>query len=235
MAETPVTQGRVPIASPVASRRVLVETVAVLFVTVALGVVANLVPSIAAVPGVISLLLPLIYLFVERPVRGRSWADLGIRWHGFLSGVRSNWWLFLLTVVVLQAAGVGLAKVFWPSTLTHISGRIPAFSDLPVLIPLILVLSLREELVFRGLFQERIGWFFGQVASVAGVSALFALTHIGPGAVAVVAVDLLFVFFDSLVYGAIFSRSHNVFVSWAAHAASDYVGLALLVWAAAGS
>jgi membrane protease YdiL (CAAX protease family) len=226
---------RPPVATPQRSRRVLAETLAVLVVTVALGVVANLVPSIGALPGAISLVLPIVYLLVERRVRHRSWAEVGIRRHGFAAGVRANWWLFVLVVLVLQAVSVGLARAFWPGLLTHVSGRIPAYSDLPVLIALIVVLTFREELVYRGLFQERIGWFVGQIASVVGVSALFALTHVSVGVVAVVAVDLLFVFFDSLVYGAIYSRSHNVFVSWAAHAGADLVGLALLLWAATGT
>jgi membrane protease YdiL (CAAX protease family) len=171
---------------------------------------------------------------VEQRVRHRSWTDLGIKFGGFWAGLRSNWWLFLLVVVLLQVTGIGLAKIFWPSVLTHVTGRIPAFGDLLTLVPLILVLTLREEMVFRGLFQERLGWFFGQVTSIAAVSVLFALTHIQPDASAVVGVDLLFVFLDSLVYGAIYARSGSVFVSWAAHAASDFVGLALLIWAAAG-
>lgn len=141
----------------------------------------------------------------------------------------------MLVVVVLQAVSVGLARAFWPSLLAHVLGHVPAFSDLPASIALILVLTFREELVYRGLFQERIGWFVGQIASVVGVSALFALTHVSVGVVAVVAVDLLFVFFDSLVYGTIYSRSHNVFVSWAAHAGADLVALALLLWVATGT
>lgn len=213
------------------SRRLLFETLAILVVTVTLAVLANLIPKLASPLGVSSLVLPLVYLLVERRVRHRSWAELGIRWHGFAANLRSNWRLFVLVVVVLQIVPVGLAHTFWPDTLSHISGRLPAFGNLPVLIPLILVLALREELVFRGLFQERIGWFFGQVTAIAGVSALFALTHISTGAATIVAVDLLFVFFDSVVYGLIFSRSRNVVVAWTAHAGADLVGLALLMWA----
>lgn len=216
-------------------QRIRAETLGLLFVTVGCAVVANLYPSAAALPGLFSLVGPIVYLLVERRVRHRSWSDLGIRFQGIGAALRSNWWLLLLVVVVLQVASVLLAKAFWPEMLTHVSGRIPAMGQLPVLVPLIIVLTLREEVVFRGLFQERVGWFFGQVAAIVGVSVLFALTHTSRGVVAVVLVDLLFIFFDSLVYGVIYSRSRNVFVSWVAHAGSDLVGVALLILVAAGS
>ena len=214
------------------STRLMVETMTVLILTVGLAVVANLAPSIAVVPGLISLFLPLAYLLVERRARHRPWAALGIR-RGFVAGLRATWWLFLLDVVVIQAVSVGLAKAFWPAEIAHVSGRIPSLDDLVVLVPLILVLTFREELVYRGLFQERVGWFAGQALAIAGVSVLFALTHIQAGPAAVVAADLLFVFIDSLFYGVIYQRTTNVFVSWAAHAGADLVGIALLTWAAA--
>jgi membrane protease YdiL (CAAX protease family) len=217
------------------TRRVRTETLALLVVTTGFAASGNLYPSIGALPGALALVGPVIYVLVERKARHRSWAELGVRFNGFKAGVRSNWRLFLLVILLLQLASVFLARILWPSELTHISGRIPSFENLPALVPLIVVLTLREELVFRGLFQERISWFFGQIASVAGVSVCFALTHIAPGAAAVVAVDVLFVFFDGLVYGTIYSRSRNILVSWAAHAGADLVGLALLVWAASGT
>ncbi|HEY4753761.1 MAG TPA: CPBP family intramembrane glutamic endopeptidase [Candidatus Limnocylindrales bacterium] len=230
------TSNAAPLVDPRAPRRLLVETLAVLFVTVGCAMSANLLSGPIVVPlGVTSLLLPLAYLVLEGRARHRTLADVGLRRHGFVEGVRSNGWLFVLVAVVLQTVPVALASLFVPDVLGHIIGRIPSFGDLLVLIPLVLVLTLREELVFRGLFQERVGWFVGQATAIAGVSALFALTHIAAGIVAVVAFDLLSVFADSLVFGAIYSRTRSVYVAWAAHAGADLVGLAVLSVAAAAT
>ena len=45
----------------------------------------------------------------------------------------------------------------------------------------------------------------------------------------IVFIDLASVFVDSMIYGVIFLRSRNVFVSWIAHFLADIVGLALLL------
>jgi membrane protease YdiL (CAAX protease family) len=116
-----------------------------------------------------------------------------------------------------------------PDGLSHVLGRIPAVNTLSVAILLIIVLTLREELVFRSLFQGRFSWYIGNVPAIVFVSLIFALSHLTTGALLVVAVDLLFVFFDSVVYGLIFARSNNVLLAWLAHLSADIVGLALLL------
>jgi membrane protease YdiL (CAAX protease family) len=172
---------------------------------------------------------PIIYLFAEKVARHRLWRELGITRHGFVIDCVANWRLFLVVVIALQLIPVTLYYLFLPDALSHTSGRVPEFNNLGILIPPILVLTLREELVFRGLFQERFSWFIGQLPAIVGVSVLFALSHLSSGVPVIVGIDVGFVFLDSVVYGLIFSRSRNVFVAWAAHAAADIVGLALLL------
>ena len=146
----------------------------------------------------------------------------------FLCFFRANWRLFLLVVIVLQVIPVALFFAL-PEGVSHVLGRIPAVNTLTVAIALIIVLALREELVFRSLFQERFSWFIGNVPAIVFVSLIFALSHLTIGALLVLAVDLLFVFLDSVVYGLIFARSHNVLLAWLAHLSADIVGLALLL------
>ncbi len=210
-------------------RWILYETVIVLLITFVPLLVAPFLPSIAGLLEIIALSFPIIYLFAEKLARHRPWHELGIKRHGFIADCAANWRLFLAVVIALQLIPVTLYYLFLPDALIHTSGRVPEFSNLGILIPLILVLSLREELVFRGLFQERFGWFIGQLPAILGVSVVFALSHLSSGSPVIVGVDVSFVFLDSVVYGLIFSRSRNVFVAWAAHATADIVGLALLL------
>jgi len=212
-------------------RWILYETTIVLLITFVPLLLAPFLPSIAGLLELIALSFPIIYLFAEKLARHRPWRELGIKRHGFIADLAANWRLFLAVVIVLQLIPVTLYYLLLPDALSHTSGRVPQFSNLCILIPLILVLTLREELVFRGLFQERFSWFIGQLPAIVGVSVLFALSHLSSGAPVIVGVDVGFVFLDSVVYGLIFSRSRNVFVAWAAHAAADIIGLALLLTA----
>jgi uncharacterized protein len=212
-------------------RWILYETIVVLLITFVPLLLAPFLPSIAGLLELIALSFPIIYLFAEKLARHRPWRKLGITRHGFVADCVANWRLFLVVVIALQLIPVTLYYLFLPDALSHTSGRVPEFNNFGILIPLILVLTLREELVFRSLFQERFSWFIGQLPAIVGVSVLFALSHLSSGAPVIVGVDVGFVFLDSVVYGLIFSRSRNVFVAWAAHAAADIVGLALLLTA----
>jgi membrane protease YdiL (CAAX protease family) len=187
-----------------------------------------LVPALSGLAALLALVFPIVYLFAEKWARHRPWKDLGIKRHGFYADFRANWRLFLLVVFVLQVIPVALFFAL-PEGLSHVLGRIPAVNTLTVAIALIIVLALREELVFRSLFQERFSWFIGNVPAIVFVSLIFALSHLTTGALLVLAVDLLFVFLDGVVYGLIFARSHNVLLAWLAHLSADIVGLALLL------
>ena len=211
-----------------APRSLLYETILVLLITFVPLVFVPLVPALSGLAALLALVFPIIYLFAEKWARHRPWKDLGIKRHGFYADFRANWRLFLLVVIVLQVIPVALFFVL-PDWLSHVLGRIPAVNTLTVAIALIIVLALREELVFRSLFQERFSWFIGNVPAIVFISIVFSLSHLTMGALLVVAVDLLFVFFDSVVYGLIFARSHNVLLAWLAHLSADIVGLALLL------
>lgn len=53
--------------------------------------------------------------------------------------------------------------------------------------------------------------------------------HYSPGPLGVVVADLGLIVIDSILYGAIFARSKNIFVSWMAHALVDIVGVWLML------
>jgi CAAX protease family protein len=211
-----------------APRSLLYETILVLLITFVPLVFVPLVPALSGFAALLAFVFPILYLFAEKWARHRPWKDLGIKRHGFYADFRANWHLLLLVVIVLQVIPVALFLAL-PDGLSHVLGGIPAVNTLTVAIVLIIVLALREELVFRSLFQERFSWFIGNVSAIVLVSLIFALSHLTIGALLVVTVDLLFVFFDSVVYGLIFARSHNVLLAWLAHLSADIVGLALLL------
>ena len=61
------------------------------------------------------------------------------------------------------------------------------------------------------------------------VSLLFTLLHYSAGDRAVVTMDLMLVFVDSVIYGAIYARSQNLWAEWLAHWLADLVALGLMV------
>ena len=178
--------------------------------------------------------LPVAYALVELRFRHRSWKELGIIRHGFVRGVITNWHLFIVVVLVLQVLIPWISSLLWPNYLHHILDRLP-WSPSAGLVPLLSFLLLTafstfiEELVFRGLTQERLGWFIPQSVAIAVASVLFGITHWAPGNPIVVLADISGVTLDGVFYGLIYARSKSIVISWIAHFVADVMGLLMLL------
>ena len=203
------------------SRRVLVETLIVFALTV---IPSLLWPSFK----IVSVLLPIAYLLIERRLRNRPWAELGFESRGIMPALVVNWFLVLI-VLGIQLAVALLARTLWPAFLTHIESRIPLV-DSTQLIPLfgmLVLTTLGEEMAFRSLFQERLSWFIKTPIAILAVSVVFGLMHWAQGNPVVAIVDVALVVLDSIIYGIIFSREKNLYVAWFTHFLSDVVAIIL--------
>lgn len=208
-----------------ASHRTLYVTLAVVLLSMIPGIfISGLKP--------LAYIATLVYISGERKRRGHSWEELGIKLRGFKKDFRANWHLILIVAVVLQLPIPLVAKAYWPDLLKHISDRIPLLnsSSIGLLILVLIVIPFFEELIYRGLLQQRLAWYLNGFVAVVIASFIFGLQHFSPGSPAIVAVDLAGVFVDGMFYGWIFSRCSNVFVSWSAHTAADLVGTAMLLF-----
>ena len=174
---------------------------------------------------------PIVYIFRERRKMNRSWEELGLKFHDFKKDLFDNWYLILIVAVFLQLPIVLIGKFYWTELFTHIKDRIPLINSSAIgyLILIILVIPLLEELIYRGLFQQRLSWYLNGFVAVLIASFIFGLQHFTPGKPVIVAVDVAGVVVDGMIYGLIFARCRNVFVSWTAHVAADLIGLAFLL------
>jgi membrane protease YdiL (CAAX protease family) len=208
-----------------ASHRALYVTLAVVLLSMIPGIfISGLKP--------LAYIAPLVYISGERRRRGHSWEEIGIKLRGFKKDFRANWHLILIVVVVLQLPVPLIARAYWPDLLRHISDRIPLLnsSSIGLLILVLIVIPYFEELIYRGLLQQRLAWYLNGFVAVAIASFIFGLQHFTSESPAIIVVDLAGVFVDGMFYGWIFSRCLNIFVSWSAHTATDLVGAALLLF-----
>lgn len=182
----------------------------------------------------ITLALPAVILLIDRRRTGKSWVEIGLKAQGVLEDLDgAKKWVFLVAFVS-QILTFVLAQYWVPDFISHLIGRLPM--DIRQLVPTffaLLIGTFLEELIFRGYIQTRLQAFGSARFAIVTTSVLFAGMHMAKGAAGVVAFDLFWIFVDSLIYGIIFYKTKNLFVSWIAHFASDVVGLAvILTWLA---
>jgi len=123
-----------------------------------------------------------------------------------------------------------IANKFLPEFNEHLNNRasFAISDDLIKTILVMAVLTLGEEIAWRGFFQKQTTKIIKFVPSLVLTSLLFALGHYSAGSFAVVAYDLLFVFIDSSLFGLVFKETDNAWCSWIPHFLADVFALFLI-------
>ncbi len=181
---------------------------------------------------VLMIIAAIVYLLVEGRVRKRTRTEIGFRIKEFPQDIVKNWYLIMLVGVVFQIIYAVVLKNFFPEVLNHVSSRLPsAIGTLdPKIIVSVVILALGEEMIFRGLLQERLSWFVKTSTAIIVSSILFAAVHITNGEFMIVGMDVLTVFLDSLLFGIIYAKTKNIYASTIAHALANTVALSILYY-----
>ncbi len=179
----------------------------------------------------LGILIPLAYLLIERFLRKRSWTGMGFNIKTTPGELLRNLGWVLLVGVGTQALAIFGGKYLLPEFFDHVIARLPIeISTLNVGIFVALLLgTLSEEIIYRALFQKRLTDFLPVWAAIGLSSVVFGLMHFAAGPALIVFVDIALVVLDSIIYGIIYARSNNVFVSWIAHFMADVVAIILLL------
>jgi membrane protease YdiL (CAAX protease family) len=206
------------------SNRILLETILIALIAIAGMVFVPQVKTLFA-------LIPVAYLLIERSLRKRTWTELGFKFSTFWQDLRANWIWFVLAGIIVQPLTGLLARAFAPAYLEHVLSRMPFPQDINwfTLIPLLAVSLIIEEMTFRSLIQGRLTPFIGNGGAIILASLLFAIAHFSRGAFAIVAIDLITVFIDSILYGIIYARGNDLIVVWVAHLLGDVLGMLFLL------
>lgn len=181
---------------------------------------------------IIFVLLPIVYLFIERRTRNRTWADLGFKFNTFWSDLRDNWFWFVLAGVISQPVWFLIERAISPEIIEHVAERLPfppTAGGLLVYAPLLFIVLMGEELTHRSLIQGRLSPFLGAPAAIAVASLVFGLSHYSSGPFEIVAIDISSIIFDSILFGIMYARSKNILIPWAAHVLGDLLGLLMLI------
>jgi membrane protease YdiL (CAAX protease family) len=177
-------------------------------------------------------IIAIVYLFIERRKRGRTWEDIGFKSKSIMTDIKNNWHWIITVGVIIQFSVITIAKYFIPGYFEHVQARIPLMnlSQMVPLLTMIFIGTFAEEIVYRGFFQERISWFIKPAYAIVFVSIVFGIVHYSSDTIPIVVYDIGTIFIDSIIYGIIYNRTKNIYVSWIAHLLADLVGIVLLLF-----
>lgn len=137
----------------------------------------------------------------------------------------------ILLMLALTIAELPLSKaVFGSSYVDHVLGRIdvPSLDQLPLLLFSQIVSVLGEEIEFRAFFVGKgMRRFSFWPVAIAG-AALFAAAHFAAGSPAIVALDLVGIFIDAILFALLYRKTGNALISFIPHLGSNMLGFFLV-------
>lgn len=169
---------------------------------------------------------PVLYLFIERSVRKRTWSSIGFKFKDIGKDVKSVWTWLVIVIFASPILTLFIANIYLPEFVLHVKERLPV--DITMIIPTLIIITIGtflEEIIFRGLFKK--DWFIGSVFAIAIASILFALMHYSKGNPSI-AYDVITILIDSIIYGIIYLKTKNIFVPWIGYYLCDIVAISII-------
>ena len=181
----------------------------------------------------ISVLIGVVFFFVNKNMEKQSDKDSGLD----INSIKTNFkdtsiWIWLALPLIMDVVSITVAKLFLPEYIEHVFARTEIFVSFDKVVIMVLqlaVLALGEEIAWRAFFQRQLNKVFPIAYTLIISSVLFAIGHISDGKTIIVIYDVFFVFINSILYGIIFYKSNNAWVSAISHFTANLFSIIVLV------
>ncbi|MCM0649369.1 CPBP family glutamic-type intramembrane protease [Clostridium swellfunianum] len=129
-------------------------------------------------------------------------------------------WIWLVLPIVTDAVCVIISKLFLPQYIEYETARAGAFVPVELSVSsviLFFVFALGEEIAWRAFFQNQLTKILPIIPTLLFSSLLFTLGHYKAGNTIIVVYGLIFTFINSILYGVIFHKTKNAWISTFSH------------------
>jgi membrane protease YdiL (CAAX protease family) len=143
-------------------------------------------------------------------------------------------WLWIALPLLMDFVSAGISKFVFPEYIQYELTRAGAFVSFDAVILLVVqlaVLALGEEIAWRAFFQRQLGKDLPVMPVLLISSVLFALGHwtvLTGASTALVIYSVFFVFVNSVLYGVLFHKTNNAWISWISHFAANLLSIIFL-------
>jgi len=180
----------------------------------------------------ISVALGVIYFILEKRISKRSAKDSGFDIRAVIHNLKGiKIWLLILLPILFDIFAVVLSKAILPDYVPHVisrSGNYLSFDKVISLAIQLVIFAVGEEIAWRAFFQHRAERIMPVIPAIAITSVLFSFGHLASGDITIVIYDILFVFLNSVVYGVVYHKTQNAWISAISHLLSNIFSLGII-------
>lgn len=165
------------------------------------------------------------FFFINKAIEKQPMKDSGLNIRAIGTNLKDRKiWIWLVLPIIMDAICVSISHLFLPEYIEFETARAGSFVAIELSIISALqffVFALGEEIAWRAFFQNQLCKVWSILPVLLSSSLLFALGHFKNGNPVVVAYGLFFIFINSVLYGVIFHKTKNAWVSGIAHFAAN--------------
>ncbi len=180
-----------------------------------------------------AVVIGIAFFFITKVHERQPYAGSGLD----IQAIKDNFkdkgiWLWVALPLIMDAVSITISKLFMPEYIEHVLARTEifvSFDTIAIMVFQLAFLALGEEIAWRAFFQKRLSKVIPIVPTLLISSALFAIGHISPGSTNIVIYDIFFVFINSILYGVIFYKTNNAWISAISHFMANLFSVIVLV------
>ncbi len=181
----------------------------------------------------ISVIIGVVSFFINKAFQKQSFKDSGFDVKAIRTDLKDRKiWLWIALPLIMNLVCFVISKLFLPEYMKHVLARTEIFVSFESVILLVLqlaILALGEEIAWRAFFQNQLSKILQIIPTLLISSVLFAFGHFTEGNIIIVTYDIFFVFVNSILYGIIFHKSNNAWISAISHFTANLFGIVILM------
>jgi membrane protease YdiL (CAAX protease family) len=182
----------------------------------------------------ISVIVGIIFFLINRVLEKNVSSDSGLNVKAIGINLKDkSIWFWVALPLIMNLVCFTLAALFLPEFIEHIYGRTEFMVSLDKLLILVLqlaILALGEEIAWRGFFQKQLSKWLPIIPTLILTSIVFSLGHFAVGNMVVVSYDIFFIFINSVLYGVIFYKTNNAWISAISHFIANLVSVIIILF-----
>lgn len=168
-----------------------------------------------------SIILGVIFFFINKTIDKQPMRDSGLDIRSIGANLKDKKiWFWIALPLIIHAVSIVISIIFLPQYIEYETARAGSIVSIELSVSSVLqflVFALGEEIAWRAFFQKQLSKVLPVIPVLIFSSLLFSLGHFKVGNPIVVAYGLLIIFINSFLYGMVFHKTKNAWVSTISH------------------